>query len=93
MTQMCVLRIAGLVLRSKYQLFAAQPICLREARPATFCCQFRRGKNSALPSLRGCFLRLVYLPAFLLDQLSRYAATLMRQVSQVLFALDSPRTP
>ena len=36
-----------------------------------------------------CFLRLANLPNFALDRLSRYEATLWRQASWVLFALDA----
>jgi hypothetical protein len=39
--------------------------------------------------LARCFLRLANLPNFALDRLSRYEATLWRQVGQVLFALDA----
>jgi hypothetical protein len=39
--------------------------------------------------LARCFLRLANLPNFALDRLSRYEATLWRQVAQILFALDS----
>ena len=35
-----------------------------------------------------CFLRLANLPNFALDRLSRYEATLWRQASRILFALD-----
>jgi hypothetical protein len=38
--------------------------------------------------LTRCFLRLANLPNFALDRLSRYEATLWRQVGQVLFTLD-----
>jgi hypothetical protein len=36
-----------------------------------------------------CFLRLANLPNYALDRLSRYEATLWRQVGQILFALDA----
>jgi hypothetical protein len=36
-----------------------------------------------------CFLRLANLPNFALDRLSRYEATLWRQVRQTLFGLDA----
>jgi hypothetical protein len=36
-----------------------------------------------------CFLRLANLPNFALDRLSRYEATLWRQVGQILVALDA----
>ena len=39
--------------------------------------------------LAHCFLRLANLPNFALDRLSRYEATLWRQVRQILFALDA----
>jgi len=39
--------------------------------------------------LARCFLRLANLPNYALDRLSRYEATLWRQVGQVLFALDN----
>jgi hypothetical protein len=39
--------------------------------------------------LARCFLRLANLPNYVLDRLSRYEATLWRQVGQILFALDS----
>ena len=40
-------------------------------------------------SSRVAFLRLVNLPNFALDHLSRYEAMLWRQVAQILFALDA----
>ena len=39
--------------------------------------------------LARCFLRLANLPNFALDRLSRYEATLWRQVGRILFALDA----
>jgi hypothetical protein len=36
---------------------------------------------------RGCPLRVVNLPNYVLDRLSRYEVTLWRQVGQILFAL------
>ena len=36
-----------------------------------------------------CFLRLANLPNYALDRLSRYEATLWRQVRQILIALDA----
>jgi hypothetical protein len=36
-----------------------------------------------------CFLRLANLPNFALDRLSRYEATLSRQVCRILFALEA----
>jgi hypothetical protein len=38
--------------------------------------------------LARCFLRLANLPNFALDRLSRYEATLWRQASQILYALE-----
>ena len=37
----------------------------------------------------GCFLRLANLPNFALDRLSRHEATLCRQASLILFALNA----
>jgi hypothetical protein len=39
--------------------------------------------------LAQCFLRLANLPSYALDRLSRYEATLWRQVAQILFALEA----
>jgi hypothetical protein len=39
--------------------------------------------------LARCFLRLANLPNYALDRLSRYEATLWRQVRQILLALDA----
>ena len=39
--------------------------------------------------LARCFLRLANLPNFALDRLSRYEATLWRQVGQIMFTLDA----
>jgi hypothetical protein len=39
--------------------------------------------------LTRCYLRLANLPNFALDRLSRYEATLWRQVGQILFTLDA----
>jgi hypothetical protein len=36
-----------------------------------------------------CFLRLSNLPSCALDRLSRYKATLWRQVAQIMIALDA----
>jgi len=49
------------------------------------------GPNPADPAadLARCFLRLANLPSYVLDRLSRYEATLWRQASQILFALDA----
>jgi hypothetical protein len=40
-------------------------------------------------ALAQCFLRLANLPNFALDRLSRYEATLWRQVARILLALDA----
>ena len=52
---------------------------------------FRSGINSDDPKIEfaRCFLRLANLPNFALDRLSRYEATLWRQVGRILFALDA----
>jgi hypothetical protein len=47
-----------------------------------------RSSNSTTEFAR-CFLRLANLPNFALDRLSRYEATLWRQVGRILFALDA----
>ena len=49
------------------------------------------GINSDHPKVEfaRCFLRLANLPNFALDRLSRYEATLWRQVGRILFALDA----
>ena len=41
------------------------------------------------PELTRRYLRLANLPNFALDRLSRYEATLWRQVGQILFTLDA----
>jgi hypothetical protein len=46
-------------------------------------------KSNAGIEFARCFLRLANLPNFALDRLSRHEATLWRQVSRVLFALDA----
>ena len=43
----------------------------------------------AAADLTRCFLRLANQPNYALDRLSRYEATLWRQVSQTLFALEA----
>ena len=53
------------------------------AAPATS----RAGAQSV--ELARCFLRLANLPNYALDRLSRYEATLWRQVVQILVALDA----
>jgi hypothetical protein len=52
---------------------------------------FRSEINSDHPKIEfaRCFLRLANLPNFALDRLSRYEATLWRQVGRILFALDA----
>jgi hypothetical protein len=55
-------------------------------------CSGQRSVDHAVdPSadLTRCFLRLANLPNFALDRLSRYEATLWRQVGRILFALDA----
>ncbi len=47
------------------------------------------GPKSVATDLTHCFLRLANLPSYPLDRLSRYEATLLRQVRQILFALDA----
>jgi hypothetical protein len=44
--------------------------------------------NGATAVFASCFLRLMNLSNFALDRLSRYEATLWRQVRRILFALD-----
>jgi hypothetical protein len=44
---------------------------------------------TAARNLAHCFLRPANLPNYALDRLSRYEATLWRQVAQTLFALDA----
>jgi hypothetical protein len=50
-----------------------------------------RVKPTADPAseLTRCYLALANLPSFALDRLSRYEATLWRQVGQILFTLDA----
>jgi len=45
-------------------------------------------KSNAEIEFARCFLRLANLPNFALDRLSRYEATLSRQVGRILFVLD-----
>jgi hypothetical protein len=49
------------------------------------------GKNADAPNVEfaRCFLRLANLPNFALDRLSRYEATLWRQVGRILHALET----
>jgi hypothetical protein len=55
--------------------------------------KFRRKSLGApvhpAPDLARCFLRIANMPNYALDRLSRYEATLWRQVRQVLLALDA----
>jgi hypothetical protein len=50
-------------------------------------CSVRASINPAA-GLTHCYLRLANQPNFALDRLSRYEATLWRQVGQILFTLD-----
>jgi hypothetical protein len=50
---------------------------------------FRPEPVNSNADLAHCFLPLANLPSYALDRLSRYEATLGRQVSQILFALDA----
>ena len=62
------------------------------AEPQTIECNDTRPAGlTANPSvnLARCYLRLANLPTFAVDRLSRYEATLWRQVAQTLFALDN----
>jgi hypothetical protein len=62
------------------------------AEPETNECNDTRPAGlTAHPSadLARCFLRLANLPNFTIDRLSRYEATLWRQLAQTLFALDT----
>ena len=52
-------------------------------------CPIRRKPVHPNAELAHCFLRLANLPNYALDRLSRYEATLGRQVAQILFALDA----
>jgi hypothetical protein len=52
------------------------------------CGERRVGSLDPAAGLTRCFLSLANLPNFALDRLSRYEATLWRQVGQVLFTLD-----
>ena len=45
--------------------------------------------DAATAEFARCFLRLANLPNFALDRLSRYEATLSRQLGRILFALDA----
>jgi len=49
------------------------------------------GENADAPNVEfaRCFLRLANLPNFALDRLSRYEATLWRQVGRILYALET----
>jgi hypothetical protein len=48
-----------------------------------------RGAVDPTTEVARCFLRLAHLPSGVLDRLSRYEATLWRQVGQILFTLDA----
>jgi hypothetical protein len=50
---------------------------------------FAQGQVAPDVELARCFLRLCNLPNYALDRLSRYEATLWRQVGQILYALDN----
>ena len=52
------------------------------------CSSFRNYNPEPLTEIARCFLRLAHLPSAALDRLSRYEASLWRQVGQILFALD-----
>src|SRR5262249_30569304 len=54
----------------------------------TSCPSAIKSSNPTIEFAR-CFLRLANLPNFALDRLSRYEATLWRQVGRILFALDA----
>ena len=49
----------------------------------------RSAMKADATGLARCFLRLTNLPNFVLDRLSRYEATLWRQVRRILVALDA----
>ena len=49
----------------------------------------RKKKGHKTVEFARCFLRLANLPNFALDRFSRYEATLWRQASRILFALDA----
>jgi hypothetical protein len=53
------------------------------------CCLKADPSVDPAAELTRCYLRLANLPNFALDRLSRYEATLWRQVGQVLFTLDA----
>ena len=59
-----------------------------EAMPSSIPKSVEPALNPAAEFAR-CFLRLANLPNYALDRLSRYEATLWRQVRQILFALDA----
>src|SRR5262245_56059427 len=52
-------------------------------------CRLEPGPVDPAADLALCFLRLANLPNLVLDRLSRYEATLWRQVAQVLLTLNS----
>jgi hypothetical protein len=47
------------------------------------------GVNTSIVEFARCFLRLVNLPNFALDRLSRYEAALWRHAARIIFALDA----
>jgi hypothetical protein len=61
---------------------ATEPVQTAESNPVAL------AVDPAIELTR-CFLRLANPPNFALDRLSRYEATLWRQVGRVLFALDA----
>jgi len=61
---------------------------LEAAIIADFDAQSALERELVLRQLTRCYLGLANLPNFALDRLSRYEATLWRQVGQVLFTLD-----
>jgi hypothetical protein len=72
----------GRISASAEMIHDAEAVCGSEAKAS------RPAVNLAAELAR-CFLRLANLPNFALDRLSRYEATLWRQVGQTLFALDA----
>jgi hypothetical protein len=70
------------VIHTVQRVDSPQPINSIEKLPARM-----RAQASAIEFAR-CFLRLANLPNFALDRLSRYEATLWRQTSRVLYALE-----
>jgi hypothetical protein len=71
-------------------------VCLDQEPPARGVTSTSKALANPTPTsvdpaanLAHCFLRLANLPNYALDRLSRYEATLWRQVGQILFALDT----